>query len=349
MDRKRDYRYDLPPEQIAQRPADRRDGSRLLWLRGDDFRDRQFADLVEILPEGALLVANDTRVIKARLRARKPTGGAIELLFLEPVAGAGGGGVGQVWRCLARGKLEPGLRLQVAPELPPLVVVGERRRDATLTVSYPGDVAELLAACGEVPLPPYIGRPEGTTAADLDRYQTVYARAPGAVAAPTAGLHFTPELLAALERRGCELRFLTLHVGWGTFAPMREELLDRHVMHAEHYDIPEATAAAIESGRPVVAVGTTVIRALESAAVAPHRVRAGAAVTDLFIRPGFEFRAVDHLITNFHLPESTLLMMVCAFAGMARVLAAYRHAVAAGYRFYSYGDAMFLSRDGGAR
>ncbi|HTM21731.1 MAG TPA: S-adenosylmethionine:tRNA ribosyltransferase-isomerase, partial [Kofleriaceae bacterium] len=185
----------------------------------------------------------------------------------------------------------------------------------------------------------------GTTDADRERYQTVYARDPGAVAAPTAGLHFTPELLAAAEARGCTLARLTLHVGPGTFLPVRDDDLSTHTMHAERYQVPADTAALLAGGRPVVAVGTTCVRALEAAALAGGgRVRAGAGSTDLFIRPGFRFQVVDHLLTNFHLPGSTLLMLVAAFAGHARTLAAYRHAVAAGYRFYSYGDAMFVSR-----
>jgi S-adenosylmethionine:tRNA ribosyltransferase-isomerase len=240
----------------------------------------------------------------------------------------------------------PGRRGVAARGAPVLTITSERADDTTITVDVPGDAVAFLDTWGEVPLPHYIARPEAE-ADDRERYQTVYARTPGAVAAPTAGLHFTPELLAALEARGVAVARVTLHVGLGTFSPVRSEELAEHVMHRERYEIPEATAALIASGRPVVAVGTTVVRTLESAARGPREVAAGPGETRLFIRPGtgFRFQIVDHLISNFHLPESTLLMLVCAFAGRERVLAAYRHAVAAGYRFFSYGDAMYLTRE----
>jgi S-adenosylmethionine:tRNA ribosyltransferase-isomerase len=212
-------------------------------------------------------------------------------------------------------------------------------------VDVAGDVLALLADRGEIPLPPYIRRPDGPLRDDAERYQTVYARAPGAVAAPTAGLHLSPAVLAALEARGVQLAPITLHVGLGTFAPVRVETLSEHRMHTERYAISDASAARINVARgPVVAVGTTCVRALESSFRPGGGVRPGAAVTDLFIRPGFRFQVVDRLITNFHLPASTLLVLVCAFAGYEPVMAAYRHAVAAGYRFFSYGDAMLLSR-----
>jgi S-adenosylmethionine:tRNA ribosyltransferase-isomerase len=235
-----------------------------------------------------------------------------------------------------------------------LEVVGERGDDGTVVVRFgcpPAEVEALLSAYGEMPLPPYIERAGRPGPEDVARYQTVYARAAGAVAAPTAGLHLTAAIMSALEARGVSLARLTLHVGLGTFAPVRTDDLDEHVMHVERYTIPAETAALVTSGRPVVAVGTTCVRALEGSAAVHGEVRAGAAHTDLFIRPGFRFRVVDHLITNFHVPESTLLVLVSAFAGYDRIMTAYRHAIEAGYRFFSYGDAMLLSRasqEGGA-
>lgn len=363
-----DYHYHLPAELIAQTPADRRDGSRLLVVGQHGFEDRRFVEIAELLPANALLVVNDTRVFPARLQTRKATGGAVELLFVEPVAApdvadadarvdAGPAGGDHVyWRCMARSSKKLGAGTDLAVEGADGVsirVVAGRGADSLVTVRVPGDAYALLERLGEVPLPPYIERPAGTSPADAERYQTVYARERGAVAAPTAGLHFTDDLLAALGRRGVETAAVTLHVGPGTFAPMRAERLDEHRMHSERYEISEAVAERItrarREGRAIVAVGTTSVRALESAALAARAatgelVRPGRAETDLFIRPGFAFRVVDHLITNFHLPESTLLMLVCAFAGYQRTMAAYRHAVDARYRFFSYGDAMLLPR-----
>jgi len=358
-----DYQYDLPPEQIAQAPCDRRDGSRLLHLDADRLSDRVFADLARLVPEGAVLVVNDTRVIPARLTARKPSGGAVELLLLEPVDPARPDGP---WTALARASkpIRPGLELAIAgggptgspPVMGSRVSGGDRSvgggatatarvlaaGDGTITVALDRPPLEVAEELGAVPLPPYIERPPDPS--DRERYQTVYAAVPGAVAAPTAGLHFTPELFAALEARGVTRAPVTLHVGLGTFAPVRGDSLSEHRMHRERYLIPDTTAALVASGRPVVAVGTTVVRALEAAACGPRQVTPGPGATDLFIGPGFGFQVVDHLVTNFHLPGSTLLVLVCAFAGHPRVLAAYRHAVAAGYRFFSYGDAMLVSR-----
>jgi len=344
MTGKRDFEYDLPAARIAQKPVDRRDESRLLVVDPGALQDRVFRDIGACIPADSVLVVNDTRVLAARLRARKPTGGAVEILMLEPEVSTGSA---ERWRCLARSHkpLRPGTRLAVEDSEQSIVVVSERDADATLVVEVEGSAAELLDAAGQVPLPPYINRPGGPTPSDLERYQTVYAREPGAVAAPTAGLHFTHDLMTDLERRGCTVARLTLHVGWATFAPIRSQDLEAHVMHAERYSIPAETAALVASGRPVVAVGTTVVRAMESAAAEAGRVVAGSGVTRLFIRPGFRFRAVDHLITNFHLPGSTLLMLVSAFAGHERIMNAYRHAVTEEYRFYSYGDAMLLERE----
>lgn len=337
---KRDYHYDLPPAQIAQTPAERRDGSRLLRVDGEQLADRCFDEIIELLPADAAVVFNDTRVLPARLSACKPTGGQVELLLLEPSERSD-----RYWRCLARSSkpLREGAELTLGDGVAVRVVQG-RAHDGTVVVEFPGDSHAVIERFGEIPLPPYIERPNGTIEADAARYQTVYARVPGAVAAPTAGLHFTEALLERLAARGASLAYVTLHVGWGTFAPIRTDDLDEHVMHAERYTVPAATAALLAGDRPIVAVGTTVVRALESFAADPAAAAGTMRSTSLFIRPGYRFRAVDHLITNFHLPESTLLMLVCAFAGYQRVMAAYRHAVAAGYRFFSYGDAMLLTR-----
>ena len=345
-----DYAFELPPELIAQHPAERRDASRLLHLREDGgVSDHEFRDLVELLPERAVLIANDTRVIPARVLTHKPTGGAVELLFLEPEpAAAAPPAGGSAWRCLARARrpLRPGQVLRVDGGEVELPVLTERAADGTLAIGVPGDALAFLERYGHIPLPSYIERADAP--ADRERYQTMFARVPGAVAAPTAGLHMTPALAEALAARGVTLASVTLHVGWGTFAPVRAQDVREHRMHRERYEISAATAALVASGRPIVALGTTALRALESAATAPRAVRVGAGATELFIYPGsgHSFRVVEHLLTNFHLPESTLLMLVCAFAGTQRVLAAYRHAVAARYRFFSYGDAMLLHRAG---
>ena len=354
MDRRHDYDFELPAAQIAQHPAERRDGARLLWLPADQAAApvaRTILELPDLLPPDAVVIVNDTRVIPARVRCHKDTGGAVELLFLEAadsVSGPGSDpGSGSIWRCWARARrpLRAGQTIRTAGGAA-LTLASDRLDDGSVLVRVPGDVLAFLDAHGELPLPPYIERAGGLAAEDRERYQTVYARAPGAIAAPTAGLHLTPALLDALAARGVTVAPVTLHVGLGTFAPVRADHLADHVMHVERYTIPAEAAALVASGRPVVAIGTTVVRALESAATGDHQVAVGPGSTALFIRPGtgFRFRVVDHLLTNFHLPESTLLMLVCTFAGRARVLAAYRHAVAAGFRFFSYGDAMLLTR-----
>ena len=349
-----DYDYELPPERIAQTPAERRDESRLLVhsRSAGTTEHRSFRELAECVPPQALIVLNDTRVLPARLRARKPTGGAVELLVLDPAGSQGG-----VLRCLARSSkaLRPGTRLELldrrgAPSWWQAEVL--ERVDETALVRIEGlgtgGVMEVLETLGEVPLPPYILREGAPGSDDEERYQTVYARNPGAVAAPTAGLHFTPELLDALRARGHDIVSLTLHVGPGTFAPVRVDDPRAHQMHPEAYSIPESTAAAVNraksEGRPVLAVGTTVVRALESAALESHvpAIPAGTQ-TRLFIYPGWHFRVVDALLTNFHLPRSTLLMLVSALAGREKLLALYREAIDRGYRFYSYGDAMLLN------
>jgi len=291
-----------------------------------------FETVVEAFKGDEVLVVNDTRVVPARVRGKKASGGAVEVFVVEPL------GDGLV-SALVRGKrLRPGTRLCL-PEVEAEIV--ERRGDGTVALRLPvADPWSWLSRVGSVPLPPYIQREPD--AADVDRYQTVFARHAGAVAAPTAGLHFTPALLDALRAKGVAVHPITLHVGLGTFLPVRVDDVSEHVMHSERFQVPAATAEAVRSGRPVGAVGTTAVRALEA-----HATDANATRTDLFITPGFEFRVVDGLLTNFHLPESTLLMLVSALAGREPVLSAYRAAVEARMRFYSYGDAMLLRREGG--
>jgi S-adenosylmethionine:tRNA ribosyltransferase-isomerase len=333
------FDFHLPPELIAQHPPQQRGQSRLLYLNGDDgaLRDLVFKDLPTLLAPGDLLVLNDTRVVKARLFGEKSTGGKVELL-IERVIDSN--------RALAllhaSHAPRPGALLKIAGAIS--VRVLERQGEFYLLEFDDEDtVFQVMERVGSVPLPPYITRPANLE--DTARYQTVYANVPGAVAAPTAGLHFDAALLDALRRLGVELAFLTLHVGAGTFQPVRVSDIEEHRMHTERYDLPEATVQAIARARGrggrIVAAGTTTLRALESAA-SGGTLRAGGGETGIFIRPGFRFRVIDRLITNFHLPRSTLLMLVCAFAGMENTLRAYRHAVSQRYRFFSYGDAMLI-------
>ena len=341
------FDYVLPEELIAQEPAARRDESRLMIVRccaGELFH-RRFHELPRFLRAGDCLVVNDSRVRPARLVGRKAHGGGrIELLLLRRVRGDDGDDV-QDWDVLLR----PGRRVRERTRLElPGGIVGEvlaRTPEGGRRVRFSGPrLSEQLRRQGELPLPPYIRR----RPADPERYQTVYARAEGSVAAPTAGLHFTPELLETLRAGGVRIASLTLHVGIGTFRPVRVEHVEDHEMHGEWFEIPEATAQAIDEtrrrGGRVVAVGTTVTRALETMARADGGVRAGAGETRLFITPGFRFRVVDALLTNLHLPRSTLMMLVAAFCGRRRILAAYREAVRCRYRFFSFGDAMLLLR-----
>jgi S-adenosylmethionine:tRNA ribosyltransferase-isomerase len=337
-----DFDYPLPEELIAQVPVTPRDASRLLVLGpAGSPEHRAFTELPALLGRGDLLVWNDTRVIPARLVGRKESGGRVELLLCEPLAG----GLGRSWR--AMGQASKPIRAGAVLAFEGLsarvdVVEGEGFYEVTLDREGPA-LVEALARAGRIPLPPYIRR--DPTAADAERYQTIWAREPGSAAAPTAGLHFTPEVLAALAARGVERAAVTLHVGPGTFLPVRGDDLDAHRMHAERYTVPAETAAALAAcrarGGRVVAVGTTTLRTLESA-VRGGVLQPGDGRTELFIRPGHVFQAADALVTNFHLPRSTLLVLVCAFGGMDRVLRAYREAVDRRYRFFSYGDAMLL-------
>jgi S-adenosylmethionine:tRNA ribosyltransferase-isomerase len=336
----RDFDYSLPRELIAQTPAAERAASRLLHVDGGALADLRFADLPRLVGPSDLLVFNDTRVIKSRLAARRPTGGKVELL-LERVTGPAQG----LFQLRASHPPRIGGVLELAGGAR-ATVVGRRDRFFELRIDAALPLRDYLERHGAVPLPPYIAR-----APDVDdeaRYQTVYARHEGAVAAPTAGLHFDDALLAALARAGVASAHLTLHVGAGTFQPVQADDLAAHTMHEEWYRIPEATAAAVTAARArggrVLAVGTTTLRALETAARDDGRVQAGEGDTRLFITPGYGFRVVDRLLTNFHLPRSTLLMLVAAFGGYEDVRAAYAHAIARRYRFYSYGDAMLLER-----
>ena len=335
-----DFHFDLPDELIAQYPLERRGDSRLLCLERNsgELDDRLFADLPDLLSPGDLLVFNDTKVIPARLYGRKETGGRVELLIerlLEPRRGLA--------HIRASKSPREGTRLMVGEENVELRVIG-RQGDLFELFSPTLDLMDLMERCGHVPLPPYITRTDDEL--DLQRYQTVYAEKPGAVAAPTAGLHFDDRMLGLLAARGINSARITLHVGAGTFQPVRADRLEEHVMHAEYIevgeDVCEQVKATREGGGRVVAVGTTSVRALESAS-ASGRLIPFKGDTRLFITPGYRFRSIDALITNFHLPESTLLMLVATFAGYRETMEAYRHAVARRYRFFSYGDAMFLT------
>ncbi|MDI9468697.1 MAG: tRNA preQ1(34) S-adenosylmethionine ribosyltransferase-isomerase QueA [Bacillota bacterium] len=341
-----DFSYTLPDELIAQHPLADRDESRLLVLTADALRaeDRFFRELPELLRPGDLLVLNDSRVRPSRLLGQRPNGGAAEVFLLEPESETD-------WVCLVRPgrRLRTGATVNFAEHHLSAKIVTELPEGRRLVrFSHPTDVRGALAAAGQVPLPPYIHEKLD----DPERYQTVYARTSGSAAAPTAGLHFTTGLLERLAACGVEQTTLTLHVGLGTFRPVQTERVEEHVMHSEHYEVSAATAEALNrarrQGRRIVAVGTTSCRVLESIAArwdqGDGEFRAERGETSIFIYPGFQFRVVDALITNFHLPQSTLLMLVSAFAGRERVLAAYQHAIQARYRFYSFGDAMFLTR-----
>jgi S-adenosylmethionine:tRNA ribosyltransferase-isomerase len=346
-----DFSFDLPPDLIAQEPSPVRGQSRLLVLSRDTGRldDRRFLELPSLLGRGDLLVVNNTRVFAARLLGRRlPGGGAAECLLVRRLEATSPRT--EIWEALVHPgqRLKEGSRLEfgTAPHLIHAEVVGRYfhgRRRVRIWTDGPS-VDECVDHAGHMPLPPYIKRADAPD--DRDRYQTVYAHERGSIAAPTAGLHFTPELLAALDAAGIERVAITLHVGYGTFQPIRVERVEEHRMEPEHYEVPPETAAAItrarSEGRRVIAVGTTTTRTIEAVADAEGRVQAATGSTDLFIVPGHQFRVVSGLITNFHLPQSSLLLLVCAFAGREPTLAAYRHAVEHRYRFYSYGDATLI-------
>jgi S-adenosylmethionine:tRNA ribosyltransferase-isomerase len=341
--RRTDFHFDLPQELIAQRPTETRSASRMLVLNGADGsrRDLQFRDFPSLLKSADLLVFNDTRVIPARVFGLKESGGRVEIL-LERALTAN--------TALVHLRASKGLKAGAAVRLPgghTARMLG--RRSDLFHLQFSCDVAYFFDAHGDIPLPPYITRK--AESADRERYQTVYARALGAIAAPTAGLHFDADIFAALEKRRIRHAFVTLHVGAGTFQPVRVDDVEGHEMHEEYLEVPEAACDAINTARAaggrVIAVGTTVVRSLETAAsgraLVPYR-----GATRIFIKPGHKFRAVDAMVTNFHLPESTLLMLCSAFVGREALLAAYAHAVQARYRFFSYGDVMFLTPSGSA-
>jgi S-adenosylmethionine:tRNA ribosyltransferase-isomerase len=334
----RAYDYDLPTELVAERPPRDRDGGRLQVLRGDVGEHRTIRDLPALLAPGDLLVLNDTRVLRARIEARRATGGKVEVLFL-------GGGAGETAALVRPGRKMRAGEVLEGPGGSTIEIVADRGEGIFAVRSSPAPDA-IMEAHGHVPLPPYIAR--GDDREDRERYQTVFARRPGAVAAPTAGLHLTDRLLDDLRARGISIATITLHVGLGTFLPLRPTDLARGTLHEERMAIPDATAEAVraarERGGRVVACGTTVTRALETRATSEGGVEPGEASTTLFLREGSQFRVVDLLLTNFHLPKSSLLMLVAAFAGRERVLRAYEDAVRAQYRFYSYGDAMLVSK-----
>ena len=336
-----DFYYDLPPELIAQTPIEQRDHSRLLKLDRvtGAYEDRHFYDALSYLKEGDCLILNDSRVLPARLYGRREsTGAAVELLLLK-TTGA------DVWETLAR----PGKRIKVGDRL--VFGDGQLRAEVigmddeggrTVRFEYDGQFYAILDELGQMPLPPYIKE----RLQDKERYQTVYARELGSAAAPTAGLHFTPELLDRIRERGVEVGFVTLHVGLGTFRPVKVDNITDHKMHAEYYELSQETADVINRtkarGGRVIAVGTTTCRTLESIGMRDGAIHPASGWTDIFIYPGYEFGVIDGLFTNFHLPESTLIMLVSAFAGFDHIMAAYRHAVEERYRFFSFGDAMLI-------
>ncbi|MCD8339673.1 MAG: tRNA preQ1(34) S-adenosylmethionine ribosyltransferase-isomerase QueA [Burkholderiales bacterium] len=340
-----DFDFDLPEELIAQYPLAKRSSSRLLHVWGRSFEDLTFEDLPSLLHEGDLLVFNNTKVIKARLNGYKESGGAIEAL-LERITGT------HTVITMMKASKSPKPGTAVYFEKPGVEGRAkawvEGRTGEFYNLRFEQPVLEVLDTFGKVPLPPYITH--AAAPSDEDRYQTVYAKEPGAVAAPTAGLHFTSELLQAIKAKGCEEVFVTLHVGAGTFQPVRVENLSQHVMHSEHYTIDSETASkinkAMKEGRRIVCVGTTSLRTVESAAALTQDglMPVGSYETRLFIKPGYKFRVCDALITNFHLPKSTLIMLVSALAGKEEVFTAYRHAIQEKYRFFSYGDACFFER-----
>jgi S-adenosylmethionine:tRNA ribosyltransferase-isomerase len=337
------FDFDLPPERIAQEPAEPRDAARLLLI-GKALRHARLTDLPDLLSPGDLLVCNDTRVLPTRFWGRRGEA-AVEVTLIQQQDDCR-------WWALAKPgrKLRPQDRVDLAPDL--VATVEAKHPDGRTLLAFDLEGTALVEAIrrqGAMPLPPYIQRAKGGDAEDRRLYQTIFAQKDGSVAAPTASLHFTDRLVSALEWRGIERAFVTLHVGPGTFFPVKVEDTDRHVMHAEWYEVPEATAAAIaqtrERGGRVVAAGTTVLRSLETSADLDGRVRAGQGQTSLFVTPGYRFHIVDRLLTNFHLPRSTLFMLVCAFAGVDRMKKAYAEAIREDYRFYSYGDACLLDRN----
>jgi S-adenosylmethionine:tRNA ribosyltransferase-isomerase len=346
------YSYELPEELIAQFPAEKRDYSRLMVVNTarDTLEHKNFADVRDLFSAGDLLVLNDTRVFPARLYGTKATGGKVEVFLLEYPSSTGHTGGKATAAALIKSskRPKPGAVIRINDNLECEVTgeLGDGKVQLRLEYAPERDLARILAECGQVPLPPYIHRSDGTTPEDAERYQTVYARQPGAVAAPTAGLHFTRELLRDIKTKGVNSCSVTLHVGYGTFAPVREKDIRRHQIHREYVSISGETAAAVENtrkqGGKVWAVGTTSVRALEFGALKTGYLQPLQGWCDLYIYPGFRFKVIDNLITNFHLPNSSLLFLVSALCGRQTLLNCYRKAIAEGYRFFSYGDAMAI-------
>jgi S-adenosylmethionine:tRNA ribosyltransferase-isomerase len=351
------YDYTLPPKNIAQHPSETRDGSRLLVLdqKAAAVEHKQFSDVIKYFNKGDILVVNDTKVFPARFRGRKKSGGKVEIFLLHfPLEKSSNSDSRQKkyaeTTALLKSSRKPavGSTIEISTNLSCTIVEHLENGRVKIQLEYPRqvDLTELLKNVGSVPLPPYIERNDGTLENDRTRYQTVYAQHTGAVAAPTAGLHFTEMVLQALQSRGVEIAALTLHVGYGTFAPVRTEIIDQHVIHQEYISISEETAAKIqavkENGGKVWAVGTTTVRALEFAAKGDGRIKAIEGWCDLYIIPGFKFQVIDNLITNFHLPKSSLLFLVSALCGRKTLMNCYKEAIARDYRFYSYGDAMAI-------
>ncbi len=345
----KEFDYDLPPGLIAQHPAEKRDHSRLMVLNREEktIEHKSFFEIADYFKEGDVLVLNDTKVIPARLEGKKQTGGKVEVLLLKPLTNGRAGE--SVWRCLVKSSKKPGLGSKIVFDQSfRAEIIEEDNGEYTLAFTCEDTFDRVLDRVGKTPLPPYIKREsdfdEGIV--DRERYQTVFARSRGAVAAPTAGLHFTRKLLDQITGKGVELVYLTLEVGWGTFQPVRVKNIEEHRMHPEQFVLHAEAARSINEARQrgsrIIGVGTTTARLLESVAGEGGRVKAEKGSTDLFIYPGYTFKAIDCLITNFHVPRSTLIMLVSAFAGREFILEAYRAAIQAKYRFYSYGDAMMI-------
>jgi len=346
----KEFDYHLPPESIAQYPADKRDQSRLMVLHRENrtIEHRFFFEIIDYFKPGDVLVLNDTKVIPARLIGKKQSGGKVEVFLLKPQEN---GRVDEsTWHCLINCSKRPKLHSKIFfNQMLTAEILEEEEENFKVKFNYKGNFERILEVIGLTPLPPYIKRSKGhldCESLDRERYQTVFARSKGAVAAPTAGLHFTGKLLEQIKKKGVKVLYLTLHVGWGTFQPVRVERIDEHQMHSEFYILPSSTAKAINQARMrkarVISVGTTTTRVLESTANGQGIIKPGRGYTNLFIYPGYSFKTVDTLITNFHLPRSTLLMLVSAFAGKEYILKAYQDAIKRGYRFYSYGDAMLI-------
>lgn len=346
----KEFDYDLPPELIAQYPLEERDHSRLMVLHRENktIEHRYFFEIADYFKPGDVLVLNDTKVIPARLVGKKQSGGRIEVFLLRPQKN---GRVDEsTWQCLINCSKKPKLHSKVLfDQSLTAEILEEEEEGFKVRFKYEGNIEQVLDHIGLTPLPPYIKRGNSLSkdeSLDRERYQTIFARSRGAVAAPTAGLHFTSELIDQIKAKGVKVLFLTLHVGWGTFQPVRVERIEEHCMHSEYYTLSPSTAKAINDARRrkarIIGVGTTTTRCLESTANGKGAIKSGKGYTNLFIYPAYSFKTIDSLITNFHLPRSTLLMLVSAFAEKEFILEAYREAIKEGYRFYSYGDAMFI-------